>query len=101
MANQLRVLRSEDVRAQPRIAVRDVLAFLSLAPSRAAELVAEAAQRAVVPQRQAKSPQISFRLRDFYEEFNAELAHLLDGDKRFAYPRSEHHPSEAANLAYM
>ena len=102
-ASQLRMLRAEDLRDQPANATAEALAFLALAPHPA---VAKAARAAAVTRRPAghgaaaeqstRSPVSALgaleerlgrrtAMAGFYDAFDAELVHLMDGDERFAF----------------
>ena len=82
-AAQLRVARTEDVRREPQRALREALAFLRLPPARA-PLRAAAAEPALLPPAPTPTAAPPW-LAGFFEEFNEELVHLLDGDERFRF----------------
>ena len=84
-ASQLRVLRGEDLRRNPTAAASEALEFLGLPAHPAVDRAAAAAAAAEPVSSRLGSAVGDSRspVADFYKAFDAELAHLMDGDARF------------------
>ena len=85
-SSQLRVVRGEDLRSQPITALNEVTSFLQLDKDSRVEAAAAAA--AGTPEAQEGATTVTATqqaLKAFYEPFNAELVHLMDGDERFMF----------------
>ena len=89
---QLRVLRAEDLRRSPRDVLRALHDFAGLRAhdderdAGELTLISAAPRAAGAPAGDGEwSASAVARLRDFYEPYNVELAHLMDGDPRFLW----------------
>ena len=82
---QLRVVTAEDLRQRPDDALRALHRFMGV------EAHGEPLPPLVGPTSTAKSPlpaATQASLHQFYEAFNEELAHFMDGDPRFLWHRA-------------